>query len=120
VNDRISCIRYAYTQGMTTTQNNIFIHDWQTHSDEEQNANQYKHNENTKGHDFCHLCGRLISDKALPTSWWVHQRTDGALIAVDYSSDLGEGFQSQGWFPIGAGCAKKIPSTHKMKFSEVK
>ena len=104
----------------TTTTNNTFLHDWETHTQEEQNANQYKHNENTKGHDFCHLCGRLISDKALPTSWWVHQRTDGALIAVDFLFESNDQYQSQGWFPIGAGCAKKIPSTHKMKFSEVK
>ena len=103
---------------MTNTHNtdNIFLHDWQTHSNDEWEANQHKHNENTKGHDFCILCGRLISDKALPTSWWVHQRTDGALIAVDYSFHSDDEYQSQGWFPIGASCAKQIPRTHKMKF----
>ena len=62
-----------------------------------------------QGH-FCHICHKTMTDKAAQTGWWVHMTVHLQLAPVDaeVADDL-----SQGWFPIGNACAKKIPLQYR-------
>lgn len=50
--------------------------------------------------DTCFLCGKPTAQKL-----WVHYTTDGELTSDDNHPD------SQGLFPIGSECAKKLPKS---------
>lgn len=52
----------------------------------------------------CHLCGRKMSKKASENAPLVHMSIDGDLIET--SAEVSD---SQGFFPVGSECAKKLP-----------
>ena len=58
----------------------------------------------------CLFCGRALS---LKNRYWVHMTTSAHLI--DVNVDESQVNNSQGWFPIGATCSKKIPSEFSVK-----
>lgn len=60
------------------------------------------------GHE-CLVCGRAIRGAA---DVWVHLLTTLELASVDEPID--ESRESQGWFPIGPECARRIPEDYKM------
>jgi len=91
--------------------------EWDVISHEQKKQNAKKRNSSTFGHEPCKLCGQIISDKVLDTSWFVHMTTDGDLFPV--AVELGDHEGSQGFFPIGASCAKRIAKEYKKKY-EVK
>jgi hypothetical protein len=88
--------------------------EWDLISYEQKEQNAKKRNRSTHGIEPCKLCGQIISDKALETSWFVHMTVNGDLFPV--AVELGDHEGSQGMFPIGASCAKKIPKEFKKKF----
>lgn len=88
--------------------------EWDTYSEEQKEVNATRHNRATHGDMACRLCNRTISDKVLNTSWHVHMTVDGDLVAVGV--EVGD--DSQGWFPVGSDCAKKIPANFRTKFNK--
>ena len=86
---------------------------WDTYSFEQKEINATRHNKATQGHESCRLCNRTISDKVLDNSWFVHMTVDCDLVEIntEISPDL-----SQGWFPVGSDCARKIPANFRKKF----
>jgi hypothetical protein len=89
----------------------ITVAEWDIVSLEQKEQNAKKHNRATHGIEPCHLCGQTISDKSLPTAWYVHMSTGCELLPIGI--EIVEG--SQGYFPIGASCAKRIPKGYKTK-----
>lgn len=65
---------------------------------------------NNKDRDDCFICGRPVNSKV---GRYVHLRIDGVLIPKD-AEELPEyeGGMSQGCFPIGSECAKKLPKKY--------
>ena len=61
----------------------------------------------------CRICAARMSELALHKAWFVHMTVDGNLVEKD--AELREEL-SQGWFPVGADCAKKIPLNFRKKF----
>jgi len=88
--------------------------EWDVVSFDQKKENAKKRNRSTFGHEPCKLCGQVISDKALDTSWFVHMTVSGELFPV--AVELGDHEGSQGFFPIGASCAKRIPKEFKKKY----
>jgi hypothetical protein len=85
--------------------------EWDIVTQEQREKNARKHNRATHGINPCHLCEQTISDKSLPTAWYVHMSTGAELLPIGVNITEG----SQGYFPIGASCAKRIPKSHKTK-----
>lgn len=76
-------------------------------------ANAQKFFSSTKPYaDQCFLCGRPLTAKAVENGSYIHLTTSGFLVERDY-----EGDDSQGCFPVGSECAKRIPRPFKFKFS---
>jgi hypothetical protein len=96
-----------------TTQDFISQSEWDIVSFEQKSINARRHNTSTTGDCACKLCGRTISDKVLDKSWHVHMTVDCKLVAVGVQISEGD---SQGWFPVGSDCAKKIPTNFRKKF----
>ncbi len=71
-------------------------------------ANRHLYNQ---GHR-CHICHKTMANQAAENGWWVHMTVDLELAPVDaeIADDL-----SQGWFPIGAACAKTIPLQYRKR-----
>lgn len=70
-----------------------------------------KYDDNVERHgDHSHTC--FICGKPTGSRSFVHYTTDGFLIPADMDADDLEFFdlESQGCFPIGSECAKKIDS----------
>jgi hypothetical protein len=63
-------------------------------------------------HTPCLVCGRPIKDES--KSKWVHLLTSGQLINTQDDSKVSN---SQGFFPVGSECAKKIPTEFLFKKS---
>lgn len=91
--------------------------EWDVLSDEEKDINAKRHNRATHGIESCHLCNRTISDKALEKCWFVHMSVGLRLIANGVT-DLGSD-SSQGYFPVGSDCAKKVPANFKSKVGDL-
>ena len=85
--------------------------EWDVVTQEQREKNKKKHNRATHGINPCHLCEQTISDKSLPTAWYVHMSTSAELLPIGI--EIFEG--SQGYFPIGSACAKRIPKAYKTK-----
>jgi hypothetical protein len=98
---------------METNTNFISRSTWDTLSTEQKETNAKRHNKATHGIESCKFCNRTISDKVLDASWFVHMTVDGDLVEIntEVSADL-----SQGWFPVGSDCAKKVPTNFRKKF----
>lgn len=65
------------------------------------------------GH-VCLVCGRAIRGAA---DVWVHLLTTLELASVDEPIDESRR-ESQGWFPIGPECARRIPGAFKTSLPE--
>lgn len=61
--------------------------------------------------DECFVCGRGLTERGLERATWIEHTTSGRLVAVDdlIPSD------SQGCFPIGTECARKVPAIYRHK-----
>lgn len=88
--------------------------EWDVITEEQKEKNAKRHNRATHGVESCRLCNQTISDKVLDSSWFVHMSVDGDLLPVNIEMTESDG--SQGYFPVGASCAKKIPNGFKTKF----
>ena len=102
-NNEETAMETVVANGMTVEV--ITREEWDVVSEEQKQQNAKKHNRSTHGTNPCQLCGQTISDKSLDNSWWVHMTTSGDLYPVGFEITQG----SQGYFPIGASCAKRIP-----------
>jgi hypothetical protein len=60
--------------------------------------------------DECFLCGRGLTQSGVDNAWWVHLCTDGTLLTQDDTEH-----DSQGCFPVGSECAKRIARPWKFK-----
>lgn len=63
--------------------------------------------------DVCFLCGRPLTRRSVDNGLFVHLTTGGYLVGADYP-EAGDGEdplygQSQGAFPVGAECARRLP-----------
>jgi hypothetical protein len=68
--------------------------------------------------DECFFCGRGLTERALQNGWWVHLNVGGYLVPQDYGSENeDEARLSQGCFPVGSECAKKIARPFKFKMA---
>lgn len=82
-------------------------------ADHETRAKNARHFDGLKHDDECFLCGRGLTAKALENGYWVHLLTDDTLAPAAlewYSAPT-----SQGAFPVGSECAKRIPRGYKFK-----
>jgi len=74
----------------------------------------------SKSHDWneCICCGRALNPSA--KLFWVHWSFSGNLYPVNISDEVAYAHPEgdQGWFPVGADCAKKIPAEYKSKAGE--
>lgn len=61
----------------------------------------------------CHICGKPMADAKLDQAWWVHMTTAGLLVEV--ALDEADVPDTQGWFPVGNDCARKVPATHRLR-----
>jgi hypothetical protein len=76
-----------------------------------------KYDDNIDRHgDHSHTC--FICGKPTTSKTFVHYTTDGFLIHADLDQDDLEFFdvESQGLFPIGSDCAKKVGSEFIIKY----
>lgn len=69
--------------------------------------------QNADGFHQCLICGRKMSDKAVDRGVWVEMSVRLKLIPVGHplSNDPAE---SQGCFPVGSECAKKVPAGYRV------
>ncbi len=79
--------------------------DWDT-----RHANACRFNNGGTHVEECFLCGRGLTQKGLANAWWIHLVTDGTLTTKDDETP-----ESQGCFPVGSECAKKIARPFKFK-----
>jgi hypothetical protein len=77
--------------------------EWQLSIDQrDNNAKSSRHD--ARHNVGCHLCGRKMSAKAQENAHLVHMSVDGDLVETD-----AEITDSQGFFPVGSECAKRLP-----------
>jgi len=69
-------------------------------------ANEARYRSNHVG--TCIVCGRPLSRSQADNGAWVHMSTDWQVISPDDTEA-----DSQGFFPIGSECAKKIPAGYR-------
>lgn len=60
--------------------------------------------------DECFVCGRGLTEEAVQKGVSVHLLTDGTLGPVGDEVEAMNHPDSQGWFPVGSECAKKVPA----------
>jgi hypothetical protein len=66
-------------------------------------------NENEHGHGGCFCCAKPIVDEDANNKW-VHYTTGGYIINTRDEQFAGEELgETQGFFPVGPACAKKMP-----------
>lgn len=63
--------------------------------------------------DVCFLCERPLSEKALASAWYVEHAFSGEILAVDDPRSGTD--ESQGCFPLGSECAKRLPKALRAK-----
>ena len=81
---------------------------------EVRDANAQRFN-SSKHEDECFFCGRGLTESAVKNGWWVHLTVGGLLVEQDWDEVANE---SQGCFPVGSECAKRIARPYKFKFRE--
>lgn len=99
-----------YTEEVVTLPETIRARDLQADS-ATMDRNRSRHT--VSAIDECFLCGRGLTEKARDNGWSIHLHVDGTLIPN--GQDVGDEHGSQGWFPVGSECAKRIPKTHRAK-----
>ena len=82
--------------------------DYETQRSNERRFNSDKHVDN------CFLCARPLTEKARDNGWMVHLHVQLGLIPN--GADIDDMSGSQGCFPVGSECAKKIPAAYRFKF----
>ena len=85
---------------------------WDIVPPEQKKANAKRRNKKNNGGDECRICAARMSELALEKAWFVHMAVNGDLVEKD--AEL-RGELSQGWFPVGADCTKKIPLNFRKK-----
>ena len=103
----------------TTADINLLANDvWDTVPYEQKEANRSRRNEKNASYDECICCGRALNPSA--KLFWVHWSFSGNLYPVNISDEAANEHPEgdQGWFPVGADCAKKIPAEYKSKAGE--
>lgn len=65
----------------------------------------------------CYVCGRGLTEAAVARGWYVHMTTAGTIAPVDLPEDALPERDDQGWFPVGSECARRIPLTHRQRWS---
>jgi len=68
-------------------------------------ANRRSHRIGYHDSEECMMCGRKMSRKAHENARHVHMTIDGDLVPM--AAEVGS--LSQGWFPVGSECAKRLP-----------
>jgi len=63
--------------------------------------------------DSCLLCGRGLSESAIKRGTYVEITVDGYLVPLDY--ELADSEISQGCFPVGSSCKKRVPKNYHLK-----
>lgn len=61
----------------------------------------------------CLLCGSPLTVAAAENGAWVNLAITGRLVPVGYAFPAPS--DDQGWFPIGADCARRVPAAFKQK-----
>jgi len=64
--------------------------------------------------DVCFFCGRGLTQSALDRGSWVHMTVGGMLVprGTEVPDD-----ESQGCFPVGSECARRIPAEYRLRFT---
>ncbi len=84
---------------------------WRTCSEAKREKNKYivpkgyRENRHLYSGYQCHICLKRMTDEATEKGWWVHMTVSSQLVPVN--TEIAEEL-SQGWFPIGNACAKKL------------
>ena len=85
-------------------------------SQEELLKNAKVGNHETRYNDSCFICNRPMKTSGTEKGSWVHLSWESGMIMNIEQSETDEGFeQSQGYFPVGSDCAKKIPKRFVFK-----
>lgn len=81
------------------------------YAERQRNEERYR---NPHGYEPCFICGRPVNPR---TGWQVHLRNDGTLFPT--RNDLGHWQRpdSQGAFPLGSECAKRVPLAYRIRIS---
>lgn len=58
----------------------------------------------------CIVCLKGMTGVSAERGWWVHMTTSLMLAPAD--ADVAN---SQGWFPVGSECAKKVPAPYRSR-----
>jgi hypothetical protein len=101
---------------MNNTTTATFINAQDLRASEEVREQNEKSRFNANATETCFLCSKKMSPKAKDNAWHVHLTTNYELASVDMGDVLES--NDQGWFPVGSECAKRVPLTHRMKFSD--
>ena len=89
----------------------ISLSEWQQ-TIEQQEANSRIHRAGNEWNPECKMCGRKMSRKAHDNATHIHMSVNLDLVPVKENI----GSNSQGFFPVGSECAKKLPADYKIKF----
>lgn len=65
-----------------------------------------------KAVDECFVCGWGLTQAAVDKAWFIEMTFGGELIAADDRRDRED---SQGCFPLGSECAKRVPKEFRIK-----
>lgn len=71
--------------------------------------------------DECFLCGRGLTESAVANGWYIHlHAATGDLLPEGWDpEDDGEDWNaSQGCFPVGSECAKRIARPYKFRMGQ--
>ena len=102
---------------MNNTTTATFINAQDLRASEEVREQNEKSRFNANSTETCFLCSKKMSDKAKENAWHVHLTIDYTF-APNSMGDTLDGSIDQGWFPVGSECAKRVPLTHRKKFSD--
>jgi hypothetical protein len=101
---------------MTTTQ---FTEAQQFQADFETRERNEHRMSSARNAEPCFLCGRPLTPTATANGWWIHLTTGGYLTS-DFgdTQDFGTYGDSQGCFPVGSECAKRIPVAFRQRSTQ--
>jgi len=90
---------------MTTTPLPLEVPDYNA---DQKEANEARVRDTHAG--TCLICGRPLTRSAADNGYWVHMSTGWQIILPDDDES-----DSQGCFPVGSECAKRIPTEYRIK-----
>lgn len=62
------------------------------------------------GMNQCLICRKGMTEKGIEKAWWVHMTT--TLMLAPIGTEVPD---SQGLFPVGSECAKKVPPAYRTR-----